>query len=171
MLQSSIPKITCVGCGALVPDSDGGTDERNNASAGCFALYSDVSGRHFSDIYYGSIIDFSSDAYSLQHPGTPSPRTIKSNAVHFISLYLQLEKGYNRLAAARAKQQAATDHKDTFTWLEPPASMGLITVVNIHAEQDPVARIELVKHWAATVWAAWHTRHAIIGKWAALLNA
>ncbi len=162
--------IPCIGCGSLIPASQDAVDPKHNASAGCLALFQEVSGRHFSDLRYGSIIDYTIDAYSLQHPGTESPRTIKSNTVHLISLYLQLEKGIDRLSAAHAKQQAATHHHEKFTWLEPPSPMGNITIVDIHNEEDPITHIAVVKAWANEVWQSFPPYHKTIIEWAGLLN-
>jgi Family of unknown function (DUF5946) len=48
------PLVPCLGCGALVPDSDGPgpTHAYMLASPGCWALYGEVSSREYSDLAY-----------------------------------------------------------------------------------------------------------------------
>lgn len=156
----------CIGCGALVPVVEQSTNPPG-ASPGCYALYTEVLAREYSDYRYAAVHNLTVDAYSLQHPGLPSPRTIKSAAVHLISLYLQLEHDLDSMAAARAKQ-AAVEHHDRFIWLEPPASLGEMTILDVHAAADPGEHKMVVSQWAAGVWQAWQAHHATVRDWAAL---
>ena len=120
MSASADARIACPGCGALGPDVDGPTHRYIGASPGCWALYGEVLARAYGDVRYASgqaVVD----AYAAQHPGTPSPQSIQSVAVHLIRLRLQLERGIDSADAVRAIQQA-TANKQHFTWLDPPPS-------------------------------------------------
>jgi hypothetical protein len=159
--------VACVGCGALVPDTDGANHAYLGCSPGCWAIFREVLAREYSDYQYASVHNLSVDAYAIQHPATQSPKTIQSAAVHLISLYFQLEQGYPSARAARAKQEAI-QHRDKFAWLEPPASLGAITVLDVHAAQDAASHIDMVSQWARGAWEAWQEYHETVRHWAAL---
>src|SRR5204863_8366917 len=82
----------CHGCGAIVPDADGPTHAYLGASAGCWAVYGEVLAREYGEYRYPSVHRLTVDTYSVQHPGTPSRRSIQSVAVHLVSLHLVLER-------------------------------------------------------------------------------
>ena len=164
-MTSSENSIACIGCGALVPDSNGPTHKYLDASPGCFALFSEVLANEYSDFRYARVHHLTTDTYPLQHPGTPSPQTIQSAAVHLISLYLTLERDFDPMQAAQVKQKAS-QHKQHFAWLDPPATFGEITIVDVHAAPDANAHIEIVSQWAKAVWTAWHAYHEMIHDWA-----
>jgi hypothetical protein len=163
------PLIACTGCGAPVPDSDGAVHRYLGMSPGCFEIYGEVVAREYTDYRYGAVHNLSVDAYALQHPGTESPQTIKSAAVHLISLYLQLEHDYNSMQAARIKQQAA-GNSARYHWLIPPAPAGAITVVEVHRASDASEHARIVRQWAAAVWQAWSVHHDTVREWAALCS-
>jgi hypothetical protein len=96
---------------------------------------------------------------------TPSPQSIQSVAVHLISLYLGLDRGYSLERATQGIRQATTD-KGAFVWLEPPASLGSVTVMDVHRARDPIEHRECVERWAKSVWEAWAPHHATVRRWA-----
>lgn len=155
--------IPCIGCGARVPDTDGPTHRYLGASPGCWALYGEVLAREYTDYRFASVHNLTVDAYSAQHVGTPSPQTIQSAAVHLVSLYLQLEHGYDSMQAAQAKQKLV---QGDYVWLDPPESLGALTIVDVQRETDPVGHVERVKEWAWSVWNAWAIHRATIEAWA-----
>jgi hypothetical protein len=167
IMTTSENKIRCVGCGALVPDIDGPTHRYMAASPGCWALFGEVVAREFSDFRYARVHLLTVDAYALQHPGSPSPQTIQSVAIHLISLYLVFERRYDLQRATKAMQHAAS-HKPQFRWLDPPTSLGDITVVDIHQARDPAEHVERVEAWAKAIWNVWEAHHETVRLWAEL---
>jgi hypothetical protein len=160
-------QIPCIGCGALVPDIDGPTHRYIGASPGCWAIFGEVVAREFSDYRYARVHLLTVDAYALQHSGTPSPQSIQSVAIHLISLYLAFERGYDLQRATKAMQRAAT-RKPHFRWLDPPASPGDITVMDIYQARGPDEHVQRVEGWARAVWNAWEPHHETVRRWAGL---
>ena len=157
----------CVGCGALVPDIDGPTHPYIGASPGCWAIYGEVLAREYGEYRYPPVRQLTVDAYAAQHPGTASRRSNQSVSAHLISLYLQLERGYSPKQVIVALHEAAT-HKGDFQWLDPPASLGSVTVLDVHAAKDLSEHTEVVQQWGRSVWEAWTPHHETVRRWANL---
>lgn len=155
----------CVGCGALVPDTDDVTHTYIGASPGCWSLYGGVLEKEYGDYRYGRVHRLGVDAYAAQHPGAPERRSIKSVAMHLIALHLELEKRVASDRIMRAMQRAA-DRSESFVWLDPPASPGEVTVLDVLKAQDPDEHAWIVRHWAESVWEAWTPHHETIRRWA-----
>lgn len=132
------------------------------SSPACWALYGEVLAREYQDQAFFSVHKFTVDAYAVQHPGRPSPQTIQSVAVHLIRLCLMLEKG---LANERANDAIKAAAEREYTWLTPPASMGPITVADVHKAGDLDAHKRLVREWAESAWKAWSAHHGQIKAW------
>jgi hypothetical protein len=158
-------KIACAGCGALVPDVPGPTHRYVCASPGCWAIYCEVLACEYADSRYGWVHRLTVDAYSAQHPGTPSPQSIQSVAVHLIGLHLVLERGYSTDQAREAVRRA-TAEKGAFRWLEPPGSLGSVTVMDVYRARDPAEHMGWVERWAGSVWESWAPHHATVRRWA-----
>jgi len=90
------------GCGGIFPDTDGPTHLYLGSSPGCWAVYSDVLAKEYGEYRYPEVHRLTVDAYAVQHPGTPSRRSIQSVAVHLISLYLMFERGLDAQKATAA---------------------------------------------------------------------
>jgi hypothetical protein len=159
----------CYGCGALVPDTNGPTHKYIGASPGCWAIYGEVLVKEYTDRRYYSIHRLTVDTYAVQHPGTPSRQTIQSVAIHLINLFLALERGYDFERATEAMRQALR-HREEYVWLEPPASPGAMTVLDMAKAKNFPEHEGLVKRWAKSVWDAWSPHHETIRRWAGLCN-
>ena len=155
----------CPGCGALVPDTDGPTHRYIGASPGCWAVYGEVLAREYSDPLYASAHKLTVDTYAVQHPGMPSPQSIRSVALHLVRLHLVLDRGFGSDEATAAMQRAAARKRD-FRWLEPPASRGDWTILDVHAAADPVEHGRRVEQWARCVWEAWAPHQGTARRWA-----
>jgi hypothetical protein len=167
MMTQHTAMLSCVGCGALVPTSAGPTHPYIGASPGCWALFGEVQAVAYADYRMAGVQRLTVDTYAVQHPGVPERRAIQSVAVHLMSLYLTLEHGVTHTQSMQVLQRAA-DRSHTFTWLTPPASVGALTVVDVHrARMDADAYTRLVTAWAHATWAAWAPHHAQIRQWAA----
>jgi hypothetical protein len=158
--------IPCIGCGALVPDVNGPTFRyRGAASPGCWAVYGEILARECGEFRDPAIHWLTVDTYAAQHPGTPTPQTIQSVTVHLISLGLVLERGADPARATDMMRRAIARFKGDFTWLEPPASRGGATVLDVVQAGDLAGHVECVDRWADSVWRAWSGHHNVIRRW------
>lgn len=169
MSGSPATEVPCRGCGAPVPEIEGPTHRYLESSAGCWQLYGNVLAKEFGDVLYGVAHPFSVDAYAVQHPGSPSPQTIQSLAVHLISLCLVFENGVPPHEAARARQRAKARFRDEFAWLEPPSDLGAVTVVHVERASGPEEHRERAEEWARSAWRAWRIHHPVIRAFASRL--
>jgi len=160
------PKMTpCPGCHALVADVEGATHPYIGASAGCWAIFGQILAKEYGEYYYPAVHRVTVDAYAAQHPGTPSRRSIQSVAIHLLSLHLILERGFPSPQATEAIRKAL-EHAERFVWLDPPPSLGTITVLDVRKARDIAEHERLVWQWARSVWAAWSSHHETIRQWA-----
>lgn len=145
----------CPGCGLLSPASEGPVHAYFNAGPACWALFGEVSARHYGDVSLAAAHQLTVDAYAVQHAGGPHPD--KSVDVHLIGLHLVLEAGRSpgelpalyRTAIARAKD---------WPHLPPPDARGARTIADV-ATASPAEHIATVRAWAADVWSAWSEHH------------
>ena len=156
--------VRCLGCGALVPDIDGPTHEYMLSAPGCWATFNEVAVQQY-EIASFDLRRMAVDAYAVQHPGTTDRRAVQSVAVHLISLYFVLERGLTPTEATDKMRDALTD-KSRFVWLQPPQSMGDITVVDVVNVIDPIEHEAMVKRWAHSAWEVWRAHHEQIRNWA-----
>ena len=134
------------------------------SSPACWAAFGVVLAREYSDQAYFQVHRLSVDAYAVQHPGSSSPQTIQSVAVHLIRLCLLLERGLPMERANDAMLKASELEKK-FVWLTPPASLGTVTVADVRHASSVEAHMAAVRHWAESAWKAWSPYHATIRSW------
>jgi Family of unknown function (DUF5946) len=163
-LESALARVPCIGCGGLVPDVTGPTHRYLESSPGCWRLYGEILAREYADPAFGALHRLTVDAYSVQHPGRPSPQTIQSVCVHLMGLCLVLEQGIAPGHATRALG-AALEPKSRFVWLTPPHSLGGLTVVDVAAAVTPEEHLRMVRTWAEGAWAAWAAHHETVRAW------
>jgi hypothetical protein len=152
---------SCMGCGALVPSVDGPRHPYIGASAGCWAVYCEVLAKEFGEYRYPPVHRLTVDAYAAQHPGMPGPQSIKSVNIHLISLCLVLEQGVTYKEATQAMGRVLAG-RPRFFWLDPPASLGDITVLDVCKARDLVEHTQYVERWAKSVWRAWSPHHVTV---------
>ncbi len=163
-MKTDLPSAVCIGCGAVVPAMDGPTHRYMESSPGCWQLYGEILAREYSDQAFWASHRLTVDTYAVQHPGRPSPQTIQSVAVHLISLFLVLEQEATPEHALRAIRAAAAV-SERFEWLQPPSSMGGVTVANVHGAHSAVSHAKRVRAWAEAAWSAWSPHHQAIRAW------
>ena len=161
----------CPGCGAEVPDVP---ELRSGhlyvgAAAGCWAGYTELMGRLLGDPSLAQAHMLSVDTYMAQHPGVEERQASQSVWVHLVGLSLSLEHGFDGVASARAKAGVATPDA-IFAWLEPPAALGGMTVLDVLAV-EPADTGAAVRRWAEYVWGAWATHQPAIRERAAKFTA
>jgi len=154
---------TCPGCGAVVlavPELR--TDHLYvGAVAGCFAAYTELLGRELSDPALAGVHMLAVDVYMAQHPGVPGRQASQSVWVHLVGLCLVLEHGFDSLMSARAKARLAPPNA-RFDWLEPPADLGRMTVLDVLATNAAAEHASAVRAWAEAAWEAWRPHHEAI---------
>lgn len=103
------------------------------------------------------------DAYAAQHPGTPSPQSIQSVAVHLLSLYSFFERGTDAGYALQVRQRALREQfgpkHSRFEWLDPPDLHGAITVADIVQQPDAESRTRMAAGYVESVWRLWSEAH------------
>lgn len=156
----------CPGCGLLLPDVTAPTHRYIGASAACWALYCQaLTNEHEMQrrsVWNPRLIV---DAFTVQHPGAPGRRSVRSVGVHLVSLCFMLDHGISPKRATRLLDDVLAS-RTTCVWLTPPPSPGRLTV------QDLLQAVERDDHekrswaWAAEQWSTWHAHHDQIRQWA-----
>ena len=169
-MTASTETISCIGCGAAVPDVDYpfGRSEKYPAalSPGCWKLYcEDILVREYGEWEYPPIHRLTVDAYWAQHPGRETPQTTQSVIVHLTSINLVVYEDVSCETATKKIGQLTKKYNDDFSWLEPPANRGDITVVDVAEARDLDEHTELVRDWARSVWQAWEKHHPTLEQW------
>lgn len=146
----------CEGCGLEV---EGGT-------AGCRALFDELTARDWAQPVSYRIHRMLVDAYSLQHP-EPFCHSAKSLAAHLTGLCVAFEhnshphvlKAVNRWLSGNAPVRKP----------ELPGERGAMTVGEVHAaaKQGDVAYSAAVQRWARCAWEAYAALHAPARAWVA----
>jgi Family of unknown function (DUF5946) len=161
----------CIGCGAVLPAIDGPTHRYMESSPACWAAYSEVLAREFGDQgLFQRVHRFTVDTYAVQHPGHPSPQSIQSVAVHLMSLCTLIE-GDSTTTWAREIIREAVRIKGRFVWLQPPASMGPVTVADVWGAKGTAEHEKAVMAWARAAWEAWAPHHETIRSWCTMIKA
>lgn len=155
----------CMWCKGAFPDGDGPVHKYMESTPGCWAAFGRVLAREYEDQRLFPVHRLTVDAYAVQHPGVPSRQSIQSVGVHLVRLCLFLE---HRLAPERANEAmlAAASHKSRYQWLEPPESLGLLTVADIEAASSVEEHLCTVRNWAAQMWQVWSPHHSTVRAWA-----
>jgi Family of unknown function (DUF5946) len=91
---------------------------------------------------------------------------MQSVGLHLARLMLQLERGLSP-ERANAVMVQLTEYKARFVWLEPPASLGAITVAQIAPLVDPAAHAAAVRAWARSALDAWQVHRPTFERWLA----
>jgi Family of unknown function (DUF5946) len=70
---------------------------------------------------------------------------------------------YPKLYSTRQRVASSGKHgKLDLAWLEPPASLGEITVLHVRDAKDPAQHVERTLEWAWSVWEAWAHHREIV---------
>jgi len=152
-------------CRGTFSDVDGPTHEYMESIPGCWAAFGRVLAREYEDQRYFAVHRLTVDAYAVQHPGVPSRQSIQSVGVHLVRICLFLERG---LAPDMANDAmlAAAKHKAQYHWLEPPTSLGSLTVADVEAATGINEHTSVVRSWASQMWEVWSPYHSTVRSWA-----
>lgn len=143
-------KVTCPGCGLILPNQNLPLDDRYNASGECRALVYELTGQTLSlaDPYF--IHQLVVDAYGAQHAGTNTKSITIVYAL--IGLCLVVEHGFTGRQVQRVHMQIP---KQTWPHLDPPQIRATITVADVLKAQRDDEQDELIKEWVKAVWESW----------------
>jgi hypothetical protein len=144
----------CTACDAEVGDD----------AAGCLGLYHELTARTLSDRDPTFPHQLAVDAYAAQHAAAATKSI--TTAFALIGLHLVCERGFTGRQAQRAHMFLGQRRRE-WPRFEPPSDVGTITVADVLAVGDD-ARKEMLRRWAASVWAAWRGEHERV---AALIRA
>lgn len=153
--------IQCFSCGAETDDIVGPTHKYLLSTPGCWARYGDVLAKEYSDFAYMAVHQLTVDAYSAQHPGQPNPQTIGSINIHLCSLYAHFKQDVSINRLPQLKSQLA-QHKQVFTWLEPPQFLGQWTINEVWLAENPKEHREFVEKWANDVFTQWESAYPVL---------
>lgn len=162
-------RIPCPGCGASFLDVEGSTHRYMESSPGCWAAFGEVLAREYSDPAYFDVHRLTVDAYAVQHPGRPSPQSIKSVGIHLVRLCLLLEHGLDVHRVNKA-MPAINRTKEQFVWLTPPPSLGAVTVTDVREAKTAEEHKQAVWSWAQAAWSAWSPHYATVRSWLTVLG-
>jgi len=149
------PTIRCLGCGALVPDTDGPTHRSVLSAPGCWQLYAQLTAG-------SERTQLSVDRYAVQHPGVPGPQSSQSVCGHLMNLCRVVERGGDIVDSPRFLQRLT--HRD-YPWLTPPASTCPVTVVDLASASKTPAFTGVERRFAEGTWEAWSAHHPQIHRW------
>jgi Family of unknown function (DUF5946) len=140
----------CVGCGAILPVSDGPVHRYMTSSPACWAVFNALQNPELP---------------LVQHPGVPtSAQAINSVAVHLMTLHGILEKKFKPDQAMWLRQRpgrpGSIDRHSRFHWLTPPSFANCLTVADVAAGETLHERSRLVEAWVKDVWKVWSELHS-----------
>lgn len=156
--------LPCFGCGGAFAAIDGPSHRYMTSTPGCWQAYGEVLAREYSDQAYARLHRLTVDSYAVQHPGQSGPQTIQSVAGHLMALCQVLERGKS-MPEATQTMGLVTRRKGHYVWLEPPSSMGAVTVADVQATQSVETHLAMVQKWADSVWSAWAPHHDQVRWW------
>jgi hypothetical protein len=146
--------VACVGCHGHVPDIDGPIHRYMTSAPGCWQAYTGLLG---GGLPPSPAAGLCVDAYAVTHPGVRGPQSTPSVWIHLVTLCFVLERRWPVDQAIRLRRVAA-DAFDGWPWLEPPASMGEVTAIDLSRAieaRDGDGAIALTRRWVDGAWAAW----------------
>lgn len=156
-MHTSLQK--CPGCGATCEPFDGPTHGYFGESPGCWKTYGLVLAREYEDRNFWKVHRLTVDTYAAQHPFNKDRRNIQSVNIHLMALHGILDLGLPFDDIPPLLRTAASAFKDTFTFLEPPNSLGSISVNDVYTAATAAEHEEIVWKWARSVWSAWQPHH------------
>jgi hypothetical protein len=165
-LRLSADLVPCVGCGALVPNTDGPTNANIGGSPGCWAIYERVRARGIGDQRYAELQQLTVDTYAVQHPAVSRRGSTQSVAPHLIGLCALVAKGLPASVAIGAVHNAVKS-RDSFESLAQPESCGELTILHVEDATTLQEHVRRLREWSSSVWKAWSPHHRVIGRWTA----
>ncbi len=153
----------CPGCRVQLPTVDAPTHPYMTCSPACWVRFGDLLAAQYADPHRMAFHQLVVDAYAVQHPDGNDPRAIQSVGIHVMTLCLFLERGTDPALGTRLHQRMVD--RPVFHQLEPPASRGRFTMLNVPLEGEPHVARAASYAWADATWAAWMSHHQTVREW------
>ncbi len=160
--------IQCFACGAKSLNIEGESHKYMLSSPGCWAMYCEVLEKEYSDFRLARSHNYTVDAYACQHPGKKEvSQAYKSVGIHLCSLHMYFHHGMDVAEGGNFKNKFSQYNKehDFIHWLEPPSSLGPITVFDLWNMENEEAHLDISKEWAHSTWKAWQEHLSTIEMW------
>lgn len=138
------------------------------SSPGCWQRYGELLAVQYADPARMAFHQVVVDCYAVQHPDGGDPRAVQSVAIHLMTLCLFLERGVDPSLGNRLHRPMV--ERPVFHHLEPPASRGSLTVLDVPVDADAAAARSAAFAWARDVWTAWSAHHAAVRHWLTQLD-
>jgi hypothetical protein len=155
----------CPGCGVELAALDAPVHRYMESTPACWAKYGELLAREYGNAEYMASHRLTVDSYAVQHPGNPSAQSIRSAAVHLISLHAVLEQSMNDRDATALIKACADNGR--FEWLVPPAARYRLNALHPLQATNATDHALAVREWALCAWEAWAPHHKQIRSWAA----
>ena len=157
-----VGETVCPGCGLRSTEPGIELDRPLNASAACWGLHAETVGfelLHAARL--GRLHQLTVDAYGAAHAGPPTGARYVTYSL--VGLCLALERGATG-DEVRAFHSRMGPPVPTWPSFDPPKRRSRLTVADVAAAGASAGSTEgheeLVRRWAADVWASWSDRHA-----------
>jgi hypothetical protein len=122
-----------------------------------------VLARAYGDSACRDVLQLVVDAYACQHPGDRGRRSAQSVGIHLTTLCLVLEQGADPRRGPDLHRRMVA--RRDFTWLQPPAHRGGLTVQSVAETPTSDAYVEAAWAWARDTWWSWRRHHDTVRGW------
>lgn len=152
----------CLGCGALVPDTQGPVHKYVPSSPGCWKTFGEVQAAEAQRFGHPPAHRVVVDAYMAQHPGDGTDRRDRQSVfVHLVGLCAVLEHRLPDSYATKLLGQMIRQHRD-FPILQRDEGPGPLTVLHMVGATDLADHEQRALGWATAVWGSWSAHHELI---------
>lgn len=155
-------EVSCLGCGAVVPEIDGPVHAYVPSAPGCWAAFGALRADEMRRFPGSGANNLAVDAYMAQHPGDGTDRRDRQSVfVHLVSLCAVIERG---APPSRSPDvlRAALVRQTEFPVLRRARGPGDLTVVSATDATSVEDHDALVRAWASSVWESWREHHPAI---------
>ncbi len=160
------PMERCVGCGAVLPVTEGPVHPYMRSSPACFAAFNTLIAAEYSSGKLLEVNRLTVDTWAVQHPGSPEDRrAVQSVGLHLARLMLQLASPHPPREANAVMLDFAR-HKKTLRPLKPPTVFRL-TASDAAPFAGSSSHASKVRDWAEATWLDWSNEHRYIRAWVA----
>ena len=133
------------------------------SSAACWARYGDLLAVQYASPQRMAFHQLVVDSYAAQHPDGDDHRAVQSVGIHLMTMCLFVERGANPALGTSLHRRMV--NRPAFHRLDPPASRGEITLLDVPVDGDPTKARTAAQAWATSVWTAWSSHHQTVRGW------
>ena len=156
---------TCPRCGIGTLRSEIPSPHDIDTSRGCWAAFSEVLSREYSDPERMAFHHLTVDTYMAQHPASEiTVASITRMNTHVLALYLNREFGFDLVRLRKVRADISAKSRRYGAWITPPGSLSRVSWVPVLEAQDALQHGERVDTWASAVWREWSQRRVEVAK-------